>query len=290
MLVVIGKKGQLAHELASLTDPNEAICLGREDIDIINAVPLHKVLSRFQPSAIINASAYISVDKAESESEQAYLLNEFAVKNLAKYCAEKQIHLTHISTDYVFGGDKRSPYMVDDPYNPQGVYGASKAAGEKVLHALCPHNSCIIRTSWLYSSHGVNFVLTMLRLMAEKPELGVIDDQIGSPTSARALAKVCLYAAQNRVSGIHHFTDAGVASWYDFAITIQSLALEKGLLQRAIPIKPISTSTYPTAAKRPSYSVLDKSTLTETFNGLQPGHWRAELSIVLDEIRSANNN
>lgn len=289
MLVVIGKNGQLAYELANLAGPDEIICLGREDIDIINAVPLHDVLNRLQPSAIINAAAYTAVDKAESESEQTYLLNEFAVKNLAQYCAAQQIHLTHVSTDYVFGGDKGSPYLVDDSYNPQGVYGASKVAGERAVQAICSDNSCIIRTSWVYSSHGLNFVLTMLRLMAEKPELGVIDDQIGSPTSARALAKACLYAAQNKVTGIHHFTDSGVASWYDFAVAIQCMAMEKGMLQHAIPIKPIPTSAYPKPAKRPSYSVLDKSTLTEAFNGLQPGHWRAELSSVLDEIHRAAN-
>jgi dTDP-4-dehydrorhamnose reductase len=289
-IVVIGKSGQLANELQKLCAGNIISCLGRNEICITSYSDMCSVLDQYLPDAIINASAYTAVDKAETESTEAYLLNEHAVTNLAKYCAAHQIHLTHVSTDYVFGGDKGAPYLVDEPYNPQGVYGASKAAGEKVLQAICPHNSCIIRTSWVYSGHGVNFVLTMLRLMAEKPELGVIDDQIGSPTSAKALAKACLYAAQNKVPGIHHFTDSGVASWYDFAMAIQCLAIEKGMLQRAIPIKPIPTSAYPTAAKRPSYSVLDKSTLAQAFNGLQPGYWRAELSAVLDEIHGAASN
>ena len=125
----------------------------------------------------------------------------------------------------------------------------------------------------------------MLRLMADKPELGVIDDQIGSPTSAKGLAKVCLYAAQNKVTGIHHYTDAGVASWYDFAVAIQALGLHKGLLQKAIPIKPIPTSAYPTPAKRPQYSVLDKSSLATSFNGISLRHWQVMLDDVLDEMK-----
>lgn len=290
MLLVIGKSGQLAHELSKLAGNAELICLGRNEIDITSASALQDTLDRFQPSAIINASAYTAVDKAESESAEAYLLNEQAVLNLATYCAAHNIHLVHVSTDYVFGGDKGAPYQVDDPYNPQSVYGASKAAGEKALQAACPQNSCIIRTSWVYSAHGTNFVKTMLRLMAEKPELGVIDDQIGSPTSARALAGACLYAAKNNVSGIHHFTDAGVASWYDFALAIQSLAIAKGMLEQTIPVNPIPSSAYPTPAKRPSYSVLDKGTLKQAFDGLQPQHWQAELNKVLDEICATTDN
>jgi dTDP-4-dehydrorhamnose reductase len=283
-IVVIGKSGQLAHEIMRLVGDDSLYCLGRDDINISDAVSLANVLNRFQPEGIINASAYTAVDKAECDKENAFALNQTAVANLATYAREQQIHLVHVSTDYVFGGDKGSPYKVDDNYHPQGVYGASKAAGEKSLLDIYPQASCILRTSWVYASHGNNFVKTMLRLMAEKPELGVIDDQIGSPTWARDLAKACIYAIKNRVSGVHHWTDNGVASWYDFAVAIQSLALEKGLLTHAIPIKPIPSSAYPTQAKRPHYSVLDKSTLVSEFSALVPQYWRKALSDMLDEL------
>jgi dTDP-4-dehydrorhamnose reductase len=283
-IVVIGKSGQLAHEIMRLAGDDSVHCLGRDDIDILDAVSLASVLNRFQPQGIINASAYTGVDKAESDQSNAYAINQTAVANLATYAKQHHCHLVHVSTDYVFGGDKGSPYQVDDSYHPQGVYGASKAAGEKALLDIYPQASCILRTSWVYASHGNNFVKTMLRLMAEKPELGVIDDQIGSPTWARDLAKACIYAIKNQVSGVHHWTDNGVASWYDFAVAIQSLALEKGLLTHAIPIKPIPSSAYPTPAKRPHYSVLDKSTLTTEFSGLVPQYWRKALSDMLDEL------
>jgi dTDP-4-dehydrorhamnose reductase len=283
-IVVIGKSGQLAHEIMRLAGDDNVHCLGRDDINILDAVNLASVLNRFQPEGIINASAYTAVDKAESDQTNAYALNQTAVANLATYAKQHHCHLVHVSTDYVFGGDKGSPYKVDDSYDPQGVYGASKAAGEKALLDIYPQASCILRTSWVYASHGNNFVKTMLRLMAEKPELGVIDDQIGSPTWARDLAKACVYAIKNQVSGVHHWTDNGVASWYDFAVAIQSLALEKGLLTHAIPIKPIPSSAYPTPAKRPHYSVLDKSTLASEFSALVPQYWRKALSDMLDEL------
>jgi dTDP-4-dehydrorhamnose reductase len=283
-IVVIGKSGQLAHEIMRLAGDDSVHCLGRDDINILDAVSLATVLNRFQPAGIINASAYTAVDKAESDQANAFALNQTAVANLATYARQHHCHLVHVSTDYVFGGDKGSPYQVDDSYHPQGVYGASKAAGEKALLDIYPQASCILRTSWVYASHGNNFVKTMLRLMAEKPELGVIDDQIGTPTWARDLAKACIYAIKNRVSGVHHWTDNGVASWYDFAVAIQSLALEKGLLTHAIPIKPIPSSAYPTPAKRPHYSVLDKSTLVSEFSELVPQYWRKALGDMLDEL------
>jgi dTDP-4-dehydrorhamnose reductase len=286
MILVIGSSGQLAKELKCLMGEEELVAVGRHDIDVTKLSEMSETLNRYQPSAIINAAAYTAVDKAEIDQENAYLLNQHAVANLAHYAANNHCHLVHVSSDYVFDGAKGSPYLVGDKYNPQGVYGASKAAGEKAMQPLCTEHACILRTSWVYSQHGNNFVKTMLRLMSEKPELGVIDDQIGSPTSAKALAEACLYAAQHKVTGIHHFTDAGVASWYDFAVAIQRQALGKNMLNSAIPIRPIPSSAYPTPAKRPSYSVLDKCTLKEAFNGLQPKHWQTELDKVLEQIKS----
>jgi dTDP-4-dehydrorhamnose reductase len=283
-IVVIGKNGQLAHEIMRLAKDDIIHCFGRDEINLLDAVNLATAIERYQPDGIINASAYTAVDKAETDQQNAFALNQTAVANLASYAKEQNCHLVHVSTDYVFGGDKGSPYKVDDSYNPQGVYGASKAAGEKALLNIYPQASCILRTSWVYSSHGNNFVKTMLRLMAEKPELAVVDDQIGSPSWARDLAKSCIYAIKHEVTGIHHWTDNGVASWYDFAVAIQSLALEKGLLTNAIPIKPIPSSAYPTPAIRPHYSVLDKSTLASEFNALVPQYWRKALSDMLDEL------
>ena len=280
-LVVIGKSGQLAWEIARLVP--EAMCLGREDIDITSSEDIAAKLDKINPDAVINASAYTAVDKAESDEENAYLLNQTAVANLAQYCKSNNVFFVHVSTDYVFNGEKGSPYTVDDAIEPQGMYGITKEAGEAEVTSILPAASAILRTSWVYSSHGNNFVKTMLRLMAEKPQLGVIDDQIGSPTWAKGLARACVEAASHRTAGVYHWSDEGVCSWYDFAIAIQQLGLEKGLLQQAVPVKPIPSSAYPTPAKRPHYSVLDKTLTRETFTS-PLNHWREQLSAMMDEL------
>ncbi len=285
MIIVIGKQGQLAWELAQLTDASELVCLGRDDIDITSPTSIEDTLGAYSATAIINASAYTAVDKAETDSDNAFFINATAVTNLAYYAKQHDLHFVHVSTDYVFAGDKGSPYLVDDAKAPTGVYGASKSQGEDEIMAICPEQAAIIRTSWVYSSHGNNFVKTMLRLMAEKPQLGVIDDQIGSPTWARGLAEACLYAATNRVCGIHHWTDSGVASWYDFAVMIQRLAIEKGLLKVAVPVLPIGTKDYPTPAKRPHYSVLDKASLAGQFRDVKRRHWVDALNCMLDQLK-----
>lgn len=283
-IAVIGKNGQLAVELGKLEQAN-IVLLGREDINLLDVDAVQNTLSEIKPVAIINAAAYTAVDKAESDEQAAYDLNCEAVKNLATYCQLSSIHMVHVSTDYVFAGDKGAPYKVDDEIAPQGVYGASKAAGEAALLDSIPAQSCIIRTSWVYATHGNNFVKTMLRLMQEKPELGVIDDQIGSPTWAKGLAQACMDAAINGYAGIYHWSDEGVTSWYDFAQAIQSLALAKGMLTKSIPIKPIPSSAYPTPAKRPHYSVMDKTLTRETFS-IAAQHWQAQLSLMLDELKN----
>ena len=286
-IVVIGKNGQLAWELSRLqTDQLEIICLSRQQIDITDKEGIKQTLLAHNPDAVINASAYTAVDLAESEQEEAYAINATAVGNLADVCSQLSLHFVHVSTDFVFSGDSGTPYLIDDAYAPLGIYGASKAEGEKFISQFLPNSSCIIRTSWVYSSHGNNFVKTMLRLMAEKPELGVIWDQIGSPTYAKGLAEACLYAAANQVSGVHHWTDAGVASWYDFAVAIQEIGVSLQLLDEAIPIKPIPTKAYPTPAKRPSYSVLDKTSLSDSFPELVPNHWRTQLTEMMRELKN----
>lgn len=281
--VVIGNSGQLSAELKRLLDDN-ACFLGPEDTDITEEKVLHETLQALSPDVIINAAAYTAVDKAEEEPELCTALNAVAVKNLATYCRLSGCFLVHVSTDYVFSGHKGSPYKTNDAIEPQGVYGKTKAQGEKALLDILPDDSCLIRTAWVYSSHGHNFVKTMLRLMKEKPSLSVVDDQIGSPTWAKGLAELCVTAAHRKHKGIYHFTDEGVSSWYDFAVAIQELALHKKLISSAIAILPVPTSAYPTPAKRPSYSVLDKQETRVEFPELAFRHWREQLSDMLDEL------
>jgi dTDP-4-dehydrorhamnose reductase len=284
-IVVIGKSGQLAWELAQLADEaTKVICLGRDQIDISCEQSIINTLLKHQAHAVINASAYTAVDKSESDKENAYNVNSVAVENIARACKGLSLHLVHISTDFVFSGDKGSPYLTNDPIEPLGIYGDSKAEGEKAITSIIPNDGCIIRTSWVYSTHGNNFVKTMLKLMAEKTELGIISDQIGSPTYAQNLAKAWLLAVKNKICGIHHWTDAGVASWYDFAIAIQEIAIDKGLLNNIIPIKPIRTIDYPTPAARPSYSVLDKTSCNTVFADLPLIHWRTQLNKMMDKL------
>jgi dTDP-4-dehydrorhamnose reductase len=254
-------------------------------LDITVAIAVEQFVSVLKPDVIINAAAYTAVDKAESEVELAYAVNQYGVAHLAKAAAKHEARLIQVSTDFVFDGRHSTPYRPDDQPNPLGVYGASKLAGEKAAIELC-NDVVIVRTAWVYSSHGHNFVKTMLKLMAERESLSVVDDQIGTPTWARNLAeviwKICL---QPDIKGIYHYTDAGVASWYDFACAIQEGALSLGLLERQIPISPIPSSAYPTPAKRPAYSVLDKQPLLTLLN-YDVIQWRRALRSMLSELQS----
>jgi dTDP-4-dehydrorhamnose reductase len=286
-IIVIGKSGQLAWELSQLTSAkHEIICFGRNDIYLAELSSIAETLKKHKVEAVINASAYTAVDKAESDVENAYELNTRAVVNLAQACKMLLLPFVHISTDFVFHGDKGAPYLPDDEINPLGVYGASKAEGEQLITDFYPESSAIIRTSWVYSTHGNNFVKTMLNLMNTKPELGIISDQIGSPTYAKGLAEACISGIENKLIGIHHYTDTGVASWFDFAVAIQSIGFELGLLDKKIPIKPISTSEYPTPAKRPHYSVLDKSSLVNALPELSFIHWQTQLQIMMEALKA----
>lgn len=286
-IIVIGKSGQLAWELSQLsTTEHEIVCLGRNDIDIEVVSSIFELLQLYKAEAVINASAYTAVDKAESDVDNAYALNAKAVGNLAQACKMLSVPFVHISTDFVFHGDKGAPYLPNDEINPLGVYGASKAEGEQLITEFYPENSAIIRTSWVYSTHGNNFVKTMLNLMKTKPELGIISDQIGSPTYAKGLADACISSLMNHVTGIHHYTDTGVASWFDFAVAIQQFGFELGLLDKKIPIDPISTSQYPTPAKRPHYSVLDKSSLVNALPEFSLTHWQAQLHTMMTTLKA----
>ncbi|MFZ8169800.1 dTDP-4-dehydrorhamnose reductase [Alteromonas macleodii] len=287
-IVIIGKSGQLAFELSRelKNGKHRVTFLGRNDIDITSSDNIGATLVPLSADVLINASAYTAVDKAEEDTEACNAINAVAVKNLATFCKAHGAYMVHVSTDYVFNGHKGSPYLTDDPIEPKGAYGKSKAKGEKALLDILPDASCLIRTAWVYSSHGTNFVKTMLRLMGDIPLLSVIDDQVGTPTWAKGLAEACVYAAENQTVGVFHWTDEGVASWYDFAIAIQELGLEKGLLDKPIPVLPIPSSQYPTLVKRPSYSVLDKQNTREEFVSCKFIHWRKQLSDMLDELKA----
>ena len=282
-VLIIGKSGQLANELISQKPANiEYLCLGRDDVNVCDITSLEKAVNVFKPSVIINASGYTAVDKAESDSDAAYLLNKQAVENLAIIAKQSNARLLHVSTDFVFNGEKNKAYNVDDDTNPCSVYGASKLAGEQAIAEHYPENSAIIRTSWLYSSYGNNFVKTMLRLMQEKEELGVVCDQIGCPTYAEGLAKfLWKLSTQETVKPIYHWSDYGVASWYDFAVAIQEIAFDNKLLMKKIIIKPIPASSYPTPATRPSFSLLNAS----QSHLIEPSeHWTIHLTECIKKL------
>lgn len=284
-VLITGKGGQLAWELEQNAPVKfDVISVGKDELDITNELIVADFIAQSKPDLIINAAAYTAVDLAEKDNKMAYAVNELGVKYLAQACRKIGARFLHISTDFVFDGTSTVPYQTDAQPNPLNIYGASKLAGEIVLTEILPEASVIVRTAWVYSVNGNNFVKSMLRLMQEKPQLGIIYDQIGTPTWAKGLAQ-WLWAVANKpeVIGTYHWTDAGVASWYDFAIAIQELGIEKGLLKREIPIHPILATGYPTPAKRPSFSVIDKAS-AETVSGVKTIHWRKQLSLMMDEL------
>lgn len=282
-VLLIGSEGQLGKELVrSCPDKIDLKALGFPDIDITDMESIDFLLKKYSFDLIINAAAYTNVDKAEKDQENAYRVNYNGVKNLALKCYENKLKLVHISTDFVFSGTLSRPYKPDDLPEPLSVYGRSKLKGENaVLKRL--DNALIIRTAWLYSSNENNFVRTMLKLMKNRETLSIVDDQIGTPTFARGLAKIVWQAVKENLTGIHHWTDAGVASWYDFAVAIQEEASAAGLIDKQIPIEPIPAKKYPTPAQRPVFSVLDKESIIEATK-VKPQHWRKQLRIMIKEI------
>jgi dTDP-4-dehydrorhamnose reductase len=284
-VLLVGGSGQLGRELQRCTPADtELLALGSQELDLREAGVVAARVTAFQPQVIINAAAYTAVDRAESESDAAFAVNGQGAANLANAARTVGAYCLQVSTDFVFDGTQSHPYLPTDRTNPLGVYGASKLAGEQLALAAYPEGLAIVRTAWLYAALGNNFVTTMLRLMGERERLGVVADQVGTPTWAYGLAGALWQMCRVQPKGIYHWTDAGVASWYDFAVAIQEEGLACGLLAREIPIQPINTVDYPTPATRPAYSVLDK---TETWAalGMTPPHWRVALRRMLDEYR-----
>ncbi len=243
---------------------------------------MQRVIEQYRPDCIINAAAYTDVDGAESEPEAAHAVNADGALRLARTCAEGDVRLIHVSTDYVFGGDAVRRWQPDDAPQPLGVYGASKARGEAAIREHMPA-ATIVRTAWLYSRHGHNFVKTMLRLLAERDEVSVVDDQIGAPTWAANLARVLWQFALQPEAGIFHYTDAGVASWYDFAVAIAEEGSVLGLLAEPARVVPTDSTAFPRPAPRPACSVLD-CRMTHARTGIAPMHWRVALRRMLGEL------
>jgi dTDP-4-dehydrorhamnose reductase len=284
-IIISGKNGQLGNELqdACVLFPQfNYRFFARDELDISNTNAIEKIFKKYKPEYFINSAAYTAVDKAESDQEAAYLINAEASGNIAKTCKQYNTKLIHVSTDYVFDGNGKAPYKEDDTTSPVNYYGFSKWMGEQ-LAVENNEPTIIIRTSWVYSVYGNNFVKTMLRLMKERKELNVVNDQIGSPTYAKDIAEVILQIIvqsnemKNFQRGIYHFSNDGVISWCDFADTIRAIKKFECV------VHPIPTAQYPTPAKRPAYSVMSKEKICKTF-GIISKDWKQSLEECLSKL------
>lgn len=281
-VLITGANGQVGRALKATAPAGAQLNLTDvAELDICDAAAVELFVDETRPALIINSAAYTAVDKAENDSALAQRINADAVANLATAAARHDARLVHISTDFIFDGTQGIPYLPDATPNPLSVYGATKLAGEMAAGP----EALIIRTSWVYAAVGGNFVHTMLRLMRERDEVRVVADQIGSPTFATGIAETIWTLAAQGATGVYHHTDSGAASWYDFAVAIQEEALAIGLLDRQAKVTPIATSDYPTPARRPHYSVLDKSATNAALGGPAP-HWRANLRRMLQEVKT----
>ncbi|WP_198551156.1 MULTISPECIES: dTDP-4-dehydrorhamnose reductase [Pseudoalteromonas] len=285
-VLITGKNGQvgscLVSQLSNMMEIN-FLALSREELDITNAEQVSKIVNEYKPSVIINAAAYTAVDKAESEVELANAINNLGPKNLAKAAAQVNAAIIHISTDYVFAGNKDGLYTETDEVNPQGVYGQTKLAGEESVAQECDAH-IILRTAWVFSEFGNNFVKTMLRLAQTRDTLGVVGDQFGGPTYAGDIAKAIVSIAQQLQQGstkfgVYNYSGYPHVSWQEFASEIFEKALAKNLIQSPITVNSILTADYPTPAKRPANSKLDCSKITTDFS-IQPSDWKAALNNI----------
>ncbi len=288
---VTGGEGQLGSELISQAAPHgiDILAPPLAQMDLTRPEQVDRVWDEFHPAAVINAAAYTAVDRAESESELAFAVNAEAPAHIARRCAQEHIPLIHISTDYVFDGLKGSPYRENDPVAPLGVYGRSKAEGEAGVRSRLKQH-LIVRTAWLYSAHGANFVKTVMRLVGERDELRIVDDQIGCPTCAADLADALLRMVGQLTPGAeapwgtYHYCGSGVTSWYGMALHILNTLMARGRIT-SFRLLPITTSEYPTPARRPPYSVLDCARIEAAF-GLSRPPWRQSVAKTVDRLLS----
>jgi len=283
-VLVLGGGGQIASAvMAAAPAQHHVVAKTRAELDIGDQQAVARALTETRAEWAINAAAYTAVDLAEDQPAQAIAVNDTAVAVLAAATSKAGCRLLHLSTDFVFDGKSNRAYLPADQTNPLSVYGVSKLGGERhVLNAGA--GGVVLRTAWVYAAAGRNFVLTMLRLMREKERLSVVSDQIGTPTWAAGIAAAIWGLVESDApGGLYHWTDLGVASWYDFAVAIQDEALTRGLLSRAVPIEPIPSSAYPTRARRPAFSVLDTKATRDLIK-VPARHWRHNLRTMLDGI------
>lgn len=289
-ILVAGAQGQVGSALAQLGQQQglDLIALPRTELDITDAASIARAFARFTPDLLINAAAYTAVDKAESESQAAYLINETAVSLLADACAKADIPLLHISTDYVFDGSKTDAYTEADVVNPLAVYAKSKEAGERAVRERLKRH-IIMRTSWVFGEQGNNFVKTMVRLAKDRDRLTVVADQFGGPSSARAIAQALLkIAAHYKASGdapwgTYHFSQTPYVSWHQFAQVIIDKAITKGLVDHPVDVAPIPSSAFPTPVERPINSRLNTGHIQAMF-AVEPGEWSLDVDRVLNSL------
>lgn len=281
-VLIFGADGQVGRALVRTAPTRDLIALNHAACDITDALAVNRAVKSAQPELVINAAAYTAVDKAEEQVECAEALNTRAPGAIARAASAARAKFVHISTDLVFDGTASTPRAPDDPTSPLSVYGRTKREGELAILGESK-GALIVRTAWVHAPIGNNFVRTMLRQMRKRGVVRVVADQIGTPTYAEGLANAIWALALNRHLGVHHFTDAGTASWYDFAVAIQEEALVLRLLKQPTNIVPVRTEDYPTAAHRPAYAVLDKSA-TWPLLATPPPHWRVNLRTCLSEI------
>lgn len=281
-VLVTGAAGQLGRALlASAPAGHEVVGATRDSFDLADPAAVRAALHEIAPDLVINTAAHVAVDRAESEEDLAHAVNAGAVAAIAGALADSGARLVQVSTDFVFDGTSSRAYRPSDPRGPLSAYGRTKAAGEDAAGS----GAIVVRTAWVHGAGGANFVNTMLRLMATRDEVRVVADQIGAPTWTGDLARAIWGLAALGTPGAWHWTDAGTASWYDFAVAIQEEALALGMIARAVPIVPIPTSDYPTPAQRPAFSLLDSRATREAL-GLPAVHWRANLRRMLAEQRA----
>jgi len=285
-VLVLGGGGQVARAVvAAAPTVHQVLAKTRTELDIGDDGAVKRALREARADWVVNAAAYTAVDLAEDQRSEAVAINDTAVGVLVEAVSAAGCRLLHLSTDFVFDGKSNRAYLPSDETNPLSVYGASKLGGERrVLTGA--GSGVVLRTAWVYAAAGRNFVLNMLRLMREKEQVSVVCDQIGTPTWAGGIAGAIWGLIEvGAVGGVYHWTDLGVASWYDFAVAIQDEALTRGLLNRAIPIAPIPSTAYPTRARRPAFSVLDTGS-TRALVKVPARHWRHNLRTMLDELRT----
>jgi dTDP-4-dehydrorhamnose reductase len=284
-VLVLGGGGQVASAVVAAAPAHHQVAVRtRAELDIGDERAVARALAETRPEWLVNAAAYTAVDLAEDQPAQAMAVNDTAVGVLAAAASNAGCRLVHLSTDFVFDGNANRAYLPADPTNPLSVYGMSKLGGERqVLKGAGA--GIVLRTAWVYAAAGRNFVLTMLRLMREKEQLSVVCDQIGTPTWAAGIAAAIWGLMEaGAPGGVYHWTDLGVASWYDFAVAIQDEALARGMLGRAVPITPIPSTAYPTRARRPAFSVLNTES-TRALIKVPARHWRHNLRTMLDELK-----